>query len=138
MSVPWRLVVRQNVMSAKATTGVWNTIKVSDFRHIIVSIATASSANLTVKAQWAIGTMTNESAPTFSSAQSATNMWDYVKMVDLNSGSTIAWDTWFSVTWTDDFKLYEINVNALDYINFEVTARSAGNVTIDVLCANNV
>lgn len=139
MSVPWRLVAHYNIMTAKSTTWIWKVINVRDYRNIVVSIWTASSANLTVKAQWAIWTNPNPyTAPDFSASQSATNMWDYIKMIDLNSGSAVAWDTGFSVTWTDDVKLYEINVNAIDYLSFSVTARSAGTVTIEVMATNNV
>lgn len=122
-----------NILDAKWATGVGNTIMCRDFRNAVVTIATASSANLTCKCVWAVW----ESAPTFTSAQSVSNMYDYLQMVDLNDGSTITWDTWFVVTGTDDFRQFEININSIDYINFNVTARSAGTVTVNVVLTDN-
>jgi hypothetical protein len=139
MSLSWRVVQHYLILDAKATTWVGKTIDVRDFRNITVKIWTVWNSTLVVKAQGAIASASNEYlAPDFSSAQSVSNNWDYVKMIDLNSGNAIAGDTWFTTTWTDDFKLYEINVNALDYINFSVTARSAWSVTVEAMLSNNI
>lgn len=116
------------VMSAKATTGVGTSIDVADHRHLMIEIATASSANLTVKCQGAIG----DTAPDFATAQSASNVWDYIAMVDLQNGQPVEGDTGFSVAGTDDVRLFEINTNGLNWLNFNVTARTAGSVTIKV------
>jgi len=120
-------------MSAKATTGVGNTIPCSDFRNAIVTIASASSASLTIKCQGAMG----NSAPTFSSASSASNPWDYVQMIDLQDGSAINGDTGIVFSGTDDVRQFEVNTNALDYLNFSITARSAGSVTVTVVVTDN-
>lgn len=133
-----RQTIRYNIMSAKAATGVGNTINVKDYRNAVVRIWTASSANLTVKCQGAVAVSTDtDTPPTFSSAQSTSNHWDYVQMVDLQDGSPVNGDTGFVVAGTDDFRLFEINVNSLDFLNFNVTARSAGSVTIDIVLSDN-
>lgn len=121
------------IMSAKAATGIGNTIYCSDFRNAIVTIATTGSANMTIKCQGAIG----NTAPTFSSASSVTNPWDYVQMVDLQDGNFLAGDTGMVLTGTDDVRQFEVNINALDYINFNVTARAAGSVTITIILTDN-
>ena len=59
-------------------------------------------------------------------------------MIDLNDGTPINGDTGFVVTGTDDFRLFEVNINGLDFLNFNVTARSAGAVTVVVQLSNNV
>lgn len=123
-----------SILAAKAATGIGNNIFVSDFRNCVVSIATASNASLTVKCQGAIGS----TCPDFSSSQSATNMWDYVQMVDLQNGTPINGDTGFVVTGTDDFRQFEVNINSLDWMNFVVTARSAGSVTINMTETDNL
>ncbi len=66
-----------------------------------------------------------ETPPDFAAAQTVTNNWDYIQMIDLNSGSSVVGDTGMVCTGTDDFRLFEVNINSLDYINFNVTARSA-------------
>jgi len=124
-----------SILNAKASTGVdlVSGVNVSDFRNAVISFATASSANLTVKVQGAIGTV----PPTWTSAQSASNMWDYVQIIDLEDGNPIDGDTGVSCAGTDDFRLFEVNVNALDWINVIVTARSAGNVTVKATLTDN-
>lgn len=109
-----------------------------DFRNAVVKIGTASNANLTVKAQGAVANPTTEyTAPDFASAQSVANHWDYIQMIDLEDGAPIDGDTGFVVTGTDDFRNFELNVNSLDYINFNVTARSAGSVTVVIVLSDN-
>lgn len=134
----FRSVRHYKIFDAQATTGTSNTIDVRDFRNAVVKIGTASSANLTVKCQWAVASSaTDTTPPTFSSAQSVANHWDYVQMVDLEDGSAIDGDTGFVVAGTDDFRQFEININSLDYLAFTVTARSAGSVTIEVVVTDN-
>lgn len=121
------------ILDAKAATWVWITIPVTDFKHIAVQVWTASSANLTCKCQWAIWT----TAPTFSSAATVANHWDYVYMYNYQTGTWLAGDTWFVVAWTDAFENYLINTDWLDFITFIVTARSAWNVTVKTRCYEN-
>lgn len=139
MSLSGRQVVHYNILSAKGATGIGNTIPVRDFRNCIVKIGTASSANLTVKAQGAVASpATDYTAPDFAAAQTVANHWDYIQMIDLQNGAPVNGDDGFVVTGTDDFRQFEININSLDFINFVVTARSAGSVTIDVSCTSNI
>ena len=117
------------ILDAKAAPGVGNSIHVGDSRHIIISVGTASSANLTCKFQGSIA----ETAPDFSAAQSVANHWDYIEVKDLQDGSAIDGDTGFAPAGTDDFRLFEFNTNGLRYINARVTALAAGNVTVKVV-----
>lgn len=119
-----------NVLSAKAETGVGKVLLVSDYSHIVASIATASSASLTVKCAGSIA----DDAPNFGAAQSATNMWDYVDMIDLQSNSSIDGDTGLAPGGADDFRNFEVNVNALKWLTFVVTTYVAGSVTVNAKC----
>ena len=97
-----------------------------DVDTVTLYFATASSGNLTVKFKGAI----TDSEPTWGSAQSASNVWDFVEVSDLESGDAVDGDTGISVAGTDDVRQFEVNVNGLTYLNADVTARSAGNVTV--------
>lgn len=121
------------VLDAKAATGIGNTIDVRDFQHVILEIGTASSANLTCKFAGSV----SETAPTFSSAQAVDNHWDYILAYDLNDGSTVAGNTGFVVSGTDDFKIYLLNVDGINWFNANVTARSAGSVTVKLAGYSN-
>ena len=115
-------------LSAQATTGVGNVLNVSDYRHILVSVATdgGSDAAMTVKCQGSIA----ELAPTWSSATSVTNMWEFVGMYDMNDATLTAGDTGFVVATADDYKIFMVNVDGLKWVNFRVTARTEGEVTV--------
>lgn len=114
------------IMNAKDATGIGNYIDVSDYQHAKVSIATASSANLTIKCQGSI----EDASPDFSSAQSAANMWDYIDMVDDQNNTSIDGDTGIAFAGTDDVRMLEVNVNGLKWLSFRITARSAGSATV--------
>lgn len=123
------------IMSAKAATGIGNIIDVKDFRNVVVSIASASSGSLTVKCQGAIG----DEAPTFTSAASPTNAWDYLELATLSDSSApVRGATGVVLSGTDACKLYEVNINGIDWLTFNITAYSAGTLTITVTCVDNV
>lgn len=133
-----RSVQRYIILDAKAATGIGRIIDVRDFRNCVVKIGTASSANLTCKAQgYVCSAATPDTIPDFAAAQTVANNWDYIQMVDLQNGAAVDGDTGFVVTGTDDFRQFEINVNSLDYICFRVTARSAGSVTVSCVVTDN-
>lgn len=114
-----------NILSAKTSTGVGNSIQVSDAESIIIAISSSNNANFTVKVAGAIGNM----PPDFSSAKSVTNHYDYVQAIDLNTGDATDGDVGIVASGTDIIKLYEVNVASLDWITLNIIAISAGAVT---------
>jgi len=130
---------RQNVyykiFDAEDTKDAVLAIPCGDFRHAIFYLATdgGDDANFTVKFQGSIGKGIDANmdvAPDFSAAQSVTNMWDYIEVVDLEDGSMIDGDTGVSSAGGDDYRMFEANINGLQYIGARLTARSAGEVTL--------
>lgn len=119
------------IFSAQAATGTGTVINVEDWEKILVEIATATSANLTVKLQGSI----SDVVPDFSAAVTAENMWDYLSFVDSDevaSGlSTLtAGATGFAVAGTDAFKNVSVTFPGLKWLCATVTARAAGSVTV--------
>jgi len=128
------------ILSAKGATGIGIPVLAEDFKHCIFSFATDGGADaaLTVKFQGAISDgATTDQPPTFSSAASVTNHWDYIELIDLENGSAIDGDTGVAVATADDYRLLEANINGLRWLNAVVTARTAGEVTIKVKLYNN-
>lgn len=123
MNRPTELKVILNAAAAASTGSV---VSVADYRNVNLQIGTASSANLTVKIQGSF----SDTVPTFSSAATVSNHWDYIACYDLNTGLLVAGDTGFVVTGTDDFVNYKVNTDGLKWICATVTARSAGSVTV--------
>lgn len=125
--------VEYTLLDAKAAAGAGNAILCEDFRHAILTFATdgGGDAALTVKFQGAISDgATDGSAPDFASAASVTNMWDYVEVVDYESGAAIDGDTGVAVSSADDYRILEFNINGLKYLCARVTARTEGEVTV--------
>lgn len=101
------------------------------FEHININVNTANSANFTLKFQGS----DSENAPDFNAAQSATNKWDYINVVDLQSSSTVTGDTGISPAGTDDHRKFELNVNGMRWITAVITSFTAG--TVDVTAKLN-
>lgn len=118
------------ILNAAGATGAGNVISVQDFKHAVFSFATDGGADaaLTVKFAGSVA----ETAPDFDSAQSVTNMWDYIEVVDLEDGSAIDGDTGVAVAAADDYRILEANINGLQWITAIVTARTQGEVTVKV------
>lgn len=106
---------------------------VIDYRHIELALDTANSASMTIKVQGSI----QATKPDFSSAQSATNQWSYIQLIDLADQSTIAGATGVVLTGTDAHRLFEVNTNGLVWVSAVVTAYSAGNATVQVMPVND-
>ena len=148
MPGPFRRVLQDQVLfSAQAATGTSTLVlNVTDFRDVVLSFATASSASFTVKIQGAIGVIGTSNgagqgeiiAPTFSSSASATNAWDYIQAVNLNTGVPVNGSTGIVYTGTDSVSLYEVNTNALDFLTVTVTAYSAGTLTVKAASSTNL
>lgn len=126
--------VYQTMFTAQAANGTSNPMLVSDFRHIIVDIATALlgiGGTLTITFKGSIGL----TPPTFSSAASDSNRWSYVEIIDTKTGKTMDGDVGVTIATTDDLKKVEINTNGLDWVAATVSGYSApGNVTIFAKC----
>lgn len=108
-------------------------MNVIDYRHIEMAIDTTNSASMTIKVQGSIA----DSMPDFSSAASATNQWSYIQLIDLADQSTIAGATGLVLAGTDTHRLFEVNTNGLSWVCAVVTARVAGNVTVQVKPVND-
>lgn len=125
-----RNTIEYTVLDAAGSTGAGNAINVSDFKHAIFSFATdgGGDAALTVKFQGAI----SEDAPDFDSAQAVSNVWEYIEVVDLEDGAAIDGDTGVAVATADDYRLLEANINGLEWLTANVTARTEGEVTVKI------
>ena len=110
-----------------------------DFRHASIGFASSGTANLTLKFVGSAADSPDKihECPDFSASQSDSNMWDYVEVVDLEDGAAIDGDTGITLAGTDDHRMFEVNVNGLDYLNAILTAWSAGDATITVKLYND-
>jgi len=123
----------QIVLDAKAGTGIGTPVMVDDFKTMTLSFGTAATSTLTVKFQGSI----SDTMPDFAAAQSVSNHWDYIDVIDLQDGSSIDGDTGIAVAGGTDFRLFEVNGGGLKWLCAVVTARTGGSATVKVKCFEN-
>ena len=113
-------------MLNKTTTGSGEALNVSEYKAVVVAIASASNYNGTVKCQGTI----MQIKPDWDSSSSATNIWENLRMTRLMNSASIKGTDGVSASGSDFVTIYEIDTNGITYVNFDQTARSAGNVSV--------
>lgn len=121
------------VLSAQAAGTTTSGYKVSDYRHVMVVFSAAAGTTATIKVKGAFG----DTQPTWSTAASSSNEWDYVGTVDLNTGTASNGSTGQSFSAAAGCKHFEVNANAVDWIAFELTI-SGGSVNVDLVAYDNL
>jgi hypothetical protein len=112
--------------------GVGNTVRIDDFQHIVLELSLNGTASMRLHIQGSV----QESAPTFSSARSDTNHWEYIYVTDLQSGSNVAGDTGFTFA-AADYRLLKLGPVALKWVNVVITEFDTGSPSIKVFKSNN-
>lgn len=109
-------------------------INCEDFRHATLSWHTADSANFTTKVQGS-----RQEDVDFEVAQSATNRWDYIQVINNEDGSTVDGDTGISptVAGTDDNFELVINTDGLKRLCLDVPTWTAGKLCAIVTLFND-
>lgn len=120
----------QTILSAQKTTGAGTTLTVSNTKTLTLWVGAAGMGagdTVTIKVQGTVG----HAVPTWGSAQSVTNIWDYIQIVDLEDGSNVDGDTGITFADANDVRQFEINTNGLRHITCNITANSdTANVAI--------
>lgn len=97
-------------------------IYIGDWRHNVLHLTFSGTPTMTVKVQGSL----EDDSPDFNAAQSTTNLWDYIQVIDLESGLPIDGDTGIACAGSADNRELEININGLDWITVAITAWTAG------------
>lgn len=131
---------RHTFLDDVSATGAGTAMLVSNYRHITVLIATENSANLTVKCKGAVSISQDGSSPVtdWTAAASVTNLYSTIGMYDYEDATLKDGDTGIVLTGTDDVIILTVNTDGLDYLNFDVTAYTAGNLNVSAVAYTNV
>ncbi len=120
-------------------------LDVRDFRNIMLSVETSGSFNATVKFAGSLGKPVvlptdkqSEDTPNFGATQSASNPYQFVQLINLDTAATVNGATGVASAGTDLHTQYEVNVNGLKYFCPIVTAWTAGTITIKALLTDNL
>jgi len=113
-------------------TGTWSlsakALDVTDFTSVVLAFDTdgGGDAAMTVKVAGSIA----EGIPDFAKAQSVSNQYDFVDVIDLQNGTEIPGDTGFVVATADDHRMFEVNTNGLKWLTVIATAGTQGELTV--------
>lgn len=117
------------LLNAASAAANGKTILVKDYRHKEIVIATAGigageSVLLKVKGSF------EEEAPSFGSAASISNIWDYIQVIDLEDGSAIEGDTGITISEANDVKFFSINIDGLAWVCVELVTVTGTGITV--------
>lgn len=110
-------------MDAKAAIGIGSAMNVKDYRHVLIFIATSgvgAGESVTAKCQASI----EDVMPDFAATQSISNIWDYMQLVEADSGLTVDGSTGVTANGSEVLKLYSVNTDGMTWVNFNITALS--------------
>jgi len=120
-------------------------LNVLDWKNIILSVITSGSFNGTLKLAGSLGKPVvlatdkySEDTPNFGATISASNPYQYLQTINLDTAAAVNGATGVTSAGTDLNVQYEINVNAIKYFCPVLTAWSAGTVTVRALCTDNL
>jgi hypothetical protein len=123
-------------LNAKEATGASVVIPCKDYRNAVISVSAPLNASFTIKFAGSIG----DTAFDATAAQSTTNVYDFLEVVDLQDGTAIDGDTGVTIDNTTaavNCRLFEVNTNALDYVAVLVTAYTDGSVSASITLTDN-
>lgn len=128
----YRILDNATVVTTPVLKGV--PVNVEHYRNICFQLYSSGSANFTVK--FAISF--SRECPDFGAAASATNVWSYVQVKDLQApGTGINGSTGITYSGTDSVTSCEVNTDFVRWFCPIITAQSAGHVYIDMDAAND-
>lgn len=118
-------------------------LKATGFRNVILQIGTSGTATTTLKVAGSLGktaasALAPRSAyPNIGATQVPANPWSYLASVNLDTGATLAGSTGVVVAGTDINNMWEVNINAIDFLTVIPISWSAGAITIKALLVTN-
>lgn len=98
------------------------------YEHLKLGLNTTGSTNLTIKFQGS----DSDDAPDFNAAQSSTNGWDYLDVLDSEDGSSIDGDTGIPLSGSADNRQFTVNQDSVRWVSAVITAWTAGTVNLEL------
>lgn len=122
------------LFDGKTTIG-WGTksICISDFKNVIFGVFTTGNANCTILPYISL----SDNEPTWTSAVSPSNRYASIAIWELGAPTLINGTTGITASGTDIARYYMVNTDAQAWLNFNISAISAGAVTLVVKAFTN-
>lgn len=119
------------------TTGIANgsssAYLADDFQNIVLEVTASANTTLTIKVVGSNyspedNTSLTEEYPNFGAADSQTNPWSYISIIDLDSRTAIPGSTGTTYTAQAGTRKFNIETNQVRWIGLEISGYSAGSV----------
>lgn len=103
-------------------------IFVRDADHVKLTFDTdgGGDAAMTVKIAGSHG----DAYADYAASQAVTNQYDFIDVVDNEDAASVDGDTGFVVASADDHRMFSVNTEALDWLSLQVSAGTAGELTV--------
>lgn len=127
-----RMRVEATIMESVSSAIAGNQFRVEDFETITVRVTTNGSGNMVLKCQGAVHSLNEDKSLgliAFGSAKSGSNPWEHVNMINLEDGSSVDGSTGVTLG-ANESRLFQVNVDGLDLVNFIVSTYTAGTVSV--------
>lgn len=111
-------------------------INVEDFRNVIIQYGTSGSTTATAKVAGSLG-KSDGSMPNFGGTLTPANPYSFLQAIDLDTGAAVNGATGFAATGTDLQKTYEVNVNAMKFLNLLPISWTQGAISARLFVADN-
>lgn len=125
----------EQFLNALAANGASTVLNCMDFRNCVIKVFAPVNTTATIKFVGTVG----DTAPTITSAQSETNHYDFIEVIDMQDGSAIAGDTGVLIdntTAAGNCRLFEVNTNGIDWVGITV-AWTDGSVSAAATLTDN-
>lgn len=104
-----------------------------DFRNAVFDVISTAGADQKIQ----FVASKSETEPDFNSAVSATNRWQYVQAIDLNTGTPISGTTWYTFSWAES-KQFELNLNADWWVGVKLVSGTTGSISTRIMLTDNL
>lgn len=120
-------------------------ILIQDWRNVVISVFTSGTSTMTVKVAGSLGKIVNTSLtnlnvnePLFAGTISASNPYQFVQIINLDTAAALNGATGIVLSGADTQTQYEVNVNLLKYFTVYPVTWSAGTITVKALVSDNL
>ncbi len=117
---------------------------VSDFKNAVLQVGTGSTATMTLKIVGSLGiTQAGQSSPRWDfpnigATVSPTNPYNFIQVINLDTGAAINGATGIVVAGTDIDNNYEVNINVLKYLTLIPISWTQGTLTVKAILTSTI
>lgn len=110
-------------------------IQCSDFRDAVLAFNSDGGGDAAMTIQ-VVGSI-QQTPPDFAAPQGPDNQYDFLQMIDMEDSSTVNGDDGIVLAAADVNRMFEVNVNGLQWLGLLLPAGTEGEITVHARIFNN-